>query len=144
MSIKITWDQRSLKDLAENLKRFPDIFQNFLMDAGKLSADALRSNTPVRTGTMLSSIVIDVGPQSVRVYPTVPYTPFVEFGTSPHIIRPVNASALHFFIGGEEVFAKEVMHPGFPGRFFIKRTRDEIKDEVVDLAKMYVLDLFGK
>lgn len=144
MSIKITWDQTTLDRLREKLKVFPDIFQNYLIDAGKLSADALRSNTPVRTGTMLSSIVIDVGPTSVQIYPTVPYASFVELGTNPHIIRPVNASALHFFVGGEEVFAKEVMHPGFPGRFFIRRTRDEIKDEVVDLAKMYVLDLFGK
>lgn len=36
----------------------------------------------------------------------------LEVGTSPHTIRPVNASALRFEVNGEEVFAKEVNHPG--------------------------------
>ena len=36
----------------------------------------------------------------------------LETGTSPHIIRPVNASALRFEVNGKEVFAKEVNHPG--------------------------------
>lgn len=36
----------------------------------------------------------------------------LETGTRPHIIRPVNASALRFEVDGKEVFAKEVNHPG--------------------------------
>lgn len=142
--ISVRWDQRALDDLAEKLKRFPGIWAAFLEDAGKITADQMRQNAPVRTGSLLSSIVIDVGPNSVRAYPTVPYAPFVEAGTGPHIIRPVNASVLHFFSGGKEIFAREVHHPGFQGRFFIRKTRDEVKGEISDLARLYVMDLFEK
>jgi hypothetical protein len=140
--ISIRWDQRSLDGLAEKLKRFPGIWLAFLEDAGKISADRMRENAPVRTGALWSSIIIDVGPKSVSIHPTVPYAPFVEAGTRPHIIRPVNASVLHFFSGGKEIFAKEVHHPGFQGRFFIRKTRDEVKGEIADLARLYVMNLF--
>lgn len=141
--VRIFWDSRSLDELTEKLKRFPTVFSEFLQDAGEITADQMRDNAPVRTGALWSSIRIDVGSKSVRVYPTVPYAPFVEYGTMPHIIRPMSAQALHFFINGEEVFAKEVHHPGFPGRFFIRKTRDELKERVVDLAAHYVMELFG-
>lgn len=36
----------------------------------------------------------------------------IEYGTRPHLIEPVNAQALHFTKGGEDVFAKYVFHPG--------------------------------
>lgn len=144
MSVRIFWDSKSLDELTERLNKFPIIFSEFLEEAGGITADQMRDNAPVKTGALWSSIRIDVGPKSVRVYPTVPYAPFVERGTGPHIIRPVTAQALHFFINGEEVFAKEVHHPGFPGRFFIRKTRDELKQRIVDLAAHYVMDLFGR
>lgn len=144
VGVKIIWDTQKLDGLTEKLKKFPLIFTDFLEDTGKITADNMRQNMPVKTGRMFSSIVIDVGPKSVRVYPTVPYAPFVEYGTGPHIIRPITAQALHFFIGGEEVFAKEVHHPGFTGRFFIRKTRDELKSKIVDLAREYVMNLFGE
>lgn len=38
---------------------------------------------------------------------------YVDEGTVPHIIRPKNAKMLHWVsAGGEDVFAKEVHHPG--------------------------------
>lgn len=36
----------------------------------------------------------------------------LETGTSPHLIEPVFAQALHFVINGEDIFAKLVHHPG--------------------------------
>lgn len=36
----------------------------------------------------------------------------LETGTSPHIIEPVNAKALHFVIDGQDIFVKRVQHPG--------------------------------
>lgn len=36
----------------------------------------------------------------------------LEEGTTPHEIRAVNASVLHFKIMGKDVFAKNVFHPG--------------------------------
>ena len=37
----------------------------------------------------------------------------LETGTDPHLIRPIDAQALHFQIDGEDIFTKLVHHPGF-------------------------------
>lgn len=49
-----------------------------------------------------------------NLYPNQDILIFFEEGTKPHIIRPVKAKFLHFFIEetGEEVFTKLVRHPG--------------------------------
>jgi len=39
---------------------------------------------------------------------------YFEYGTKAHSIFPVRAKVLHFFINGEEIFAKNVRHPGTP------------------------------
>lgn len=38
----------------------------------------------------------------------------IEYGTRPHLIEPLQAQALHFTKGGQDVFAKYVFHPGTP------------------------------
>jgi hypothetical protein len=40
------------------------------------------------------------------------YASYVEAGTGPHVIEAKNRTALHFEMGGEEVFARRVHHPG--------------------------------
>ncbi|MBA2686853.1 MAG: HK97 gp10 family phage protein [Gemmatimonadaceae bacterium] len=40
------------------------------------------------------------------------YSKFIEEGTRPHEIRPKNAQALRFVVGGRVVFAGKVRHPG--------------------------------
>jgi hypothetical protein len=50
----------------------------------------------------------------------VDYAPAIEFGTKPHVIEPKNAKALHFKIGGVDIFAKKVNHPGFKGESFLR------------------------
>ena len=37
----------------------------------------------------------------------------LETGTNPHMIYPIDASALHFVIDGKDIFSKYVNHPGF-------------------------------
>lgn len=50
----------------------------------------------------------------------VTYPAHVEFGTTPHIIEPVNASLLRFKTSsGDIVFAKRVNHPGTQAQPFM-------------------------
>lgn len=44
---------------------------------------------------------------------------FEKTGAAPHDIVPVRAKALHFFVEGEEVFAKRVHHPGLSTKPFM-------------------------
>ena len=49
--------------------------------------------------------------------------------TKPHIIRPKNAKALHFMIGGKGVFAMMVNHPGskLPQRSYLRSSLAEMR-----------------
>ena len=46
------------------------------------------------------------------------YAPFLEYGTRAHLIQARSVKALHWTRGGQDFFAKSVMHLGVPaGKF---------------------------
>lgn len=57
---------------------------------------------------------LDVGPAGVELVlsSSHPATVYVINGTRPHEIRPRRAQTLRFYVGGREVFATVVHHPG--------------------------------
>lgn len=61
-----------------------------------------------------------------------PYAKYVEFGTAAHDIVPTKAKALAFVMGGKQVFAKIVHHPGTQGQLYMKRAFDDMRQEIVD------------
>jgi len=80
------------------------------------------SNTPVDTGRLRSSIVVQQDDEDNWVIGTnVEYAEQQEIGMAPTVIRPKNAKALRFEIGGKVIFAKKVNHPGFPGSHMFLR-----------------------
>lgn len=98
----------------------------------KLSGGVLH----VRSGKLLASIHTELRESqeaiSGKVWSEgVAYANIHEFGgrTKPHIIMPVNAKALHFFVGGNEVFAKVVHHPGslIPERSYLRSSAIEME-----------------
>lgn len=61
---------------------------------------------------------------SAVITSTHPATRYVINGTRPHPIRPRNAKALRFRVGGRVVYAKYVNHPGTkPNDFLTKALR---------------------
>lgn len=95
----------------------------------------------IRTGRLFGSVRNEMVENSKAVYGRVysvgvPYAAIHEYGgqTRPHLIRPVNARALHFFVGGREVFAKLVRHPGsrIPERSFMRSALAAMQGKLVD------------
>jgi len=79
----------------------------------------------VVTGRLRQSIsAVSVGFGRVKVGTNVSYARIHEFGgkTAPHDIYPRRARALHFTIGGQEIFARVVHHPGsnIPARPYLR------------------------
>lgn len=75
---------------------------------------------PVDEGRLKNSIKVEFINNELTVY-MVDYALFVEFGTKPHIIRPVNKKSLKFKgRDGGDVFAKQVNHPGTQPQPFIR------------------------
>ncbi len=56
------------------------------------------------------------------------YAPFVEFGTAPHVILPVNGKAL--FWKGAAHPVRKVNHPGTKPNPFMERIRSQSKSDV--------------
>jgi hypothetical protein len=99
--------------------------QRFIELLADITYTAMRELAPVRSGFMRESIHKFIGEGEARVGPTAPYALFVEYGTRPHVIRPVNASCLAFFAGGRMVFAAYVNHPGTRPQPFVRYAAEE-------------------
>lgn len=85
-----------------------------------LALSALRREAPVGQGpgagrlrdSIRSRRSLDAAQVVLTFTASVPYTPFVLNGTSPHTIRPRRAAALRWDGPDGPVFAREVHHPG--------------------------------
>lgn len=118
--------------------------------ADKLSGQVLN----VRTGNLRRSIfsgVEDDG-DTIEIWAKqsgdVKYGAIHEFGgkTAAHDILPVKAKALHFIMGGKDVFAKIVHHPGsvMPERSYMRSSLEDMKDTIIAGLKDAVLRELGR
>ena len=101
----------------------------------------LRQNTPVRAGMLRESVARRNTPKGFTVYFTKPYdkiASYVEHGTQPHMIFPSDPNGVLSWVGkyGEQRYAKYVRHPGFRGRFFVARTKQQIRPVLKQLYRM--------
>lgn len=63
-----------------------------------------------------------------NIYRRMDVVEFFEYGTRPHIIRPVRARALHFMTyEGDEVWSKLVHHPGTPAYHMVERAGRDVE-----------------
>ena len=84
--------------------------------------DALQDAAPVDKGRLKGSIKVKPSADGV-IITMVDYAKDVEFGTNPHIIKPVKKKALKWKgKDGKPVFSKKVMHPGTRPNPFIRTT----------------------
>jgi phage gpG-like protein len=112
----------------------------------KLSGDVLN----VRTGNLRRSIQHQVDQSAAAVTGTVyssgdvKYAAIHEFGgrTKAHVIEAVSAKALAFQIGGKQVLARRVNHPGskIPERSFLRSSLTDMRDEIVAGLHQTVVD----
>jgi len=60
------------------------------------------------------------------------YGKFQELGTSgPYEIMASKAKALAFMVGGKQVFARHVTHPGLPARSFVGSSVQELGPRII-------------
>ena len=103
---------------------------------GKLSGEVLKNRTNHLRGSIHGE-VNDLGDKIEGITGTnVVYAHIHEYGgvTPPHIIEAKNAMALHFFMGGREMFLKRVNHPGskIPERSFLRSSLREMRPTIIN------------
>lgn len=123
MNFKVTIP--NLPALQAALADYPTIARPVIQNAIVASQAILAKFTtaatvPVRTGYLVQNWAWEIGNLMARWYPKAAYAPFVEFGTAPHIIRPVNARVLANPKTGE-IFGTLVHHPGTKANPFMER-----------------------
>ena len=118
------------KGLMKGLMRAPGFMENAIhiaLDKSLFSMEReSKLRTPVDTGHLRRSIGKQ-GPEGWRgirgniasMGTKVHYARYVEEGTKPHVILPRRKKAL-YWKGAPHPF-KRVMHPGFKGRWFMKK-----------------------
>ena len=146
---EITFEVRGLDELARRMSEGPARLKISLNEGlrciGKLIVPILKDETPVRTGKLRNTTVaqiigspdnqaLDVR-QAARSPQGAFYGWFVREGTGPHTIVPVRVRVLHFIIGGRDVFAMRVNHPGTKPNPYHKRALERASggiQEIVD------------
>ena len=113
-----------LPQLVEQLQNYPTIAASILQRAVTASSLVLAKNTnaqtvPVRTGFLVSHFQWVLGTLQGWWYPTASYARYVEFGTAPHTILPVDKKALYW--PGAEHPVRSVQHPGTKPNPYMER-----------------------
>lgn len=106
---------------------------------------------PFKTGTLRRSIytqIQDNGFKGIVAQDNnmAPYGIYIEMGTKPHVIVPVNAKAL--FWKGADHPVRIVHHPGFPAKPFmapaLERNLDNIQKYFEDAVNNVVAIMAGR
>jgi HK97 gp10 family phage protein len=105
------------------------VLEPYIAALAERAEELMRERAPRRTGRLTSSIHREAGRLEATVGPRAPYAIYVEYGTRPHVIRPVHARALRFEAGGHIVFAAWVQHPGTRPQSFIRQTAETVRGE---------------
>ena len=100
--------------------------------------------------SITNKVTYDADSVMARVFSSgdVKYAAIHEFGgtTSPHVIEPKKASALAFVVGGKQVFARRVNHPGskMPMRSFLRSSLHDMSTEISTGMKQAVVEAIQK
>ncbi|WP_407310522.1 hypothetical protein [Desulfosporosinus sp. SB140] len=113
--------------------------------AGWINND-LKERAPVKTSRLKNSIRYQIDRNAnggEATFFSAFYGPYLDEGTKPHVISPVNAKCLVFSRGGEKVFASSVHHPGTKPLNFTPQTLDEAEKEADRKASLMADRIFG-
>jgi hypothetical protein len=130
MSIQVEVIQRGLDLRVFGGEIKNDVVPGLVKTAADYAEALMSAKAPVRSGRLLGSIRKIVSENEAIIGPTVPYAVYVEYGTSPHEIRPVSASVLAFEVAGKMVFTPIVHHPGTKPNPFIRETAEAVRDQI--------------
>lgn len=136
---KNKFDLEGADDLEHNLAMLERetrkrIVVDGLYEGSRVTAARVRMLMPKGdTGALLRSLDHKRLKSSVRIRvgsKEAFYAPWLEYGTSPHVIKPRNRKALS--IGGSAYASAN--HPGIRPHPFLRRSMDETRRRVVDIA----------
>lgn len=167
MALDINISVQNLEQVTERMSLLERRLQDKILRQGLNAAvgvvrKEVQANAPVQTGALKRAIRsstrrytdgrivgrVTIGGINKRTGERVWYARLVEGGVKPHEIRPskgkralrIKVGSFARSVGGKDVFFKSARHPGFKGRFFIRRAYQSSKDRAVGAFERYVAD----
>lgn len=127
----------NLKDFKNMSLKYKEKLNEAIHNAGFILEGAVKTDIAtfpsVDTGRFLSSVQTDIGTQfQTSVFTSVPYARFLEYGTSPHFIKPTSKDSLAWRGGGEWFFSKGHMVRGIAPRRHFTRTAETMTPVMQD------------
>lgn len=148
MSLKV--EIVGLDDLLRDVKRAggdaKPLVTAALFNSGNLVQRNVRNRAPHRTGTLQRSILNEVKYPAATVTVNEKYGQYIEQGTRPHDITPVNKQAL-YWKGALNPY-KKIHHPGTKARPFfgpgVEASHEGIIDQFTKVIERLVREMAGK
>lgn len=94
MRIEVTGADELIADLAREVATIERAEGRAVAGEARRTVDRMRARAPRDTGQLAASIGADVDGLAADVGPTVPYAPFVEYGTSRQAPQPFAGQSL--------------------------------------------------
>jgi HK97 gp10 family phage protein len=141
ITVEVSTSGLEFDEVAESLSK--DLKQKLVQKLADFAYAAAFWGAPWRTGKLAGSIVKDVAEGQASISALASYAVYVEKGTAPHEIRPVNASVLAFEAGGNTVFTRLVRHPGTKPNPFMQRAVEAPREKVDEAFAELWLELIS-
>lgn len=113
-----------------NLDALRQAVEDLRIKTGLRVEEIAKQTAPVDTGNYRSEISFD-GSNTITAQAN--YSAALEYGTQAREIRAVNAKALHFKDGGQDVFAKRVHHPETTPKPIMRNAAAQTQKEIPQL-----------
>jgi hypothetical protein len=124
-------DEQLQAYVRDESRRQGEILSQFQEEGSLLTMEHMRFFVPIKRGFLRESIDREFTQRGFVVFPRASYAEAVDKGTAPHMIFARKGRFLRFeTVSGGVIFARHVHHPGFPGRFFVRRTAEAVRERL--------------
>ena len=89
----------------------------------------LMMNSPVDHGLLKSWFLESIDDDEAHIKTPAEYAQYVNDGTSPYVIEPVNKKAL-YWEGADHPVAGKVIHPGIKGQHFVEDSISAVEGQL--------------
>jgi len=142
MSVHVNVNTQKLQSFIQKDKATaPQVLAEWQQGGSQELLMQLRNNTPYKYGNLREAANKRFTPKGFTIFFTAgkysSIAGFLEKGTKPHMIFPSNPAGVLSWTdkSGIQRFAKHVKHPGFSGRFFVQKTRDQARPVLRELYR---------
>ena len=130
-----------LNGLSDKFSRFPEAKAKGLEYATQEMVRVLMMNSPVDHGLLKSWFIDSITEDEAHIKSPAEYASYVNDGTGPYVIEPVNRQALYW--DGADHPVKRVHHPGIRGRHFVEESIDDVNGRLDEYFLKALSEVMG-